>query len=175
MEDACAVNISPRRIEQLTKEHRTLMSKAQMEKEATEELYKSNAEITATIQSLEQRLSSMFAEHDDVLAQLDDSRKQLNFLTNENEQMRQHVASLKETVELLPGEVEALSRDEFEVLCTENATLIEKNCSLEDQLVSFMKIQRVFILFFFLLFLDAQSLTRNLLSCRALQRPFLLI
>ncbi|KAJ2960502.1 hypothetical protein NQZ79_g4142 [Umbelopsis isabellina] len=134
VEDACAVHISPRRIEQLTKEHRTLMSKAQMEKDATEELYKSNAEITATIQSLEQKLSSMFAEHDDVLAQLDNSKKQLNFLTNENEQMRQHVASLKETVELLPGEVEALSRDEFEVLCTENATLIEKNCTLEDQL-----------------------------------------
>lgn len=78
----------------------------------------------------------MFQEHDDVLAQLDESKKQLRQLTSENERMRQNVASLKETVEILPSEVEAMSRDEFEVLCTENATLIEKNCSLEDQLVS---------------------------------------
>jgi prefoldin subunit 5 len=136
VEDACAVSITPRRIDQLTKEYRNSVVKAQMEKEAIEDLQRSNADISQTIQGLEQRLSKMFQEHDDVLAQLDESKKQMRHLTSENEHMRKHVASLKETVELLPQEVEAMSRDEFEVLCTDNATLIEKNCSLEDELVS---------------------------------------
>jgi FtsZ-binding cell division protein ZapB len=136
VEDACAVNITSRRIEQLTKEHRALVVKAQMEREAIEDLQRSNDDISQTIQNLEQRLSTMFQEHDDVLAQLDDSKRHLHYLSGENDRMRQVVISLKETVDILPSEVEAMSRDEFEVLCTENATLIEKNCSLEDQLVS---------------------------------------
>jgi regulator of replication initiation timing len=107
-----------------------------MEREAIEDLQRSNDDISQTIQNLEQRLSTMFQEHDDVLAQLDDSKRHLHYLTGENDRMRQVVISLKETVDILPSEVEAMSRDEFEVLCTENATLIEKNCSLEDQLVS---------------------------------------
>ncbi|KAH8555847.1 rab-GTPase-TBC domain-containing protein [Umbelopsis sp. PMI_123] len=134
VEDACAINITARRIDQLTKEHRNSVIKEQLEKEAIEELQKSNSDISQTIQQLEQRLKTMFQEHDDVLTQLDESKKQLRHLTSENERMRRHVSSLKETVDLLPQEVEAMSRDEFEVLCTENATLIEKNCSLEDQL-----------------------------------------
>ncbi|KAI9287687.1 rab-GTPase-TBC domain-containing protein [Umbelopsis sp. AD052] len=136
VEDACGVSITARRIDQLTKEYRNSVVKAQMEKEAIEELQRSNADISQTIQGLEQRLSKMFQEHDDVLAQLDESKKQMSQLTTENERMRRHVASLRETVELLPQEIEALSRDEFEVLCTENASLIEKNCSLEDELNS---------------------------------------
>jgi chromosome segregation ATPase len=99
-----------------------------------DELQKSNIELKKKLSSLETKTSTLKQEHKDVRGQLKETMDQLNTLKDEKSTLSTLVSSLDSAVNTLPEKIESKCKDQFEGLCSENATLIGKNSSLEDQL-----------------------------------------
>jgi chromosome segregation ATPase len=99
-----------------------------------DELQKSNAQLKKQLSDLEQKTNTLKQEQSDVRGQLKDTLQHLNSLKDDGASLKTLVTSLQTEVKIVPEKIEADYKDQFEGLCTENATLIGKNSSLEDQL-----------------------------------------
>lgn len=99
-----------------------------------DELQKSNLEMKKQLQALETKTKTLKQEHKDVDSQLQDTLRELNTLKDEGSSLKTLVASLDKAVAELPEKIESKTKDQFEGLCSENASLIGHNSTLEDQL-----------------------------------------
>lgn len=91
-------------------------------------------ELKKQLKALEQKTNTLKQEQIDVSGQLKGTLHELSSLTDEGNSLKTLVTSLDAEVTGLPEKIEAKCKDEFEGLCSENAFLIGKNSSLEDQL-----------------------------------------
>lgn len=99
-----------------------------------DELQKSNLEMKKQLKALETKTKTLKQEHKDVDSQLQDTLRELNTLKDEGSSLKTLVASLDKAVAELPEKIESKTKDQFEGLCSENASLIGHNSTLEDQL-----------------------------------------
>lgn len=99
-----------------------------------EELQKSNSILKKKFETLEQKTNTLKQEQSDVHGQLNQTLSHLSTLKEENTTLVTVVQSLEALVKSVPEEIEAKTKDQFEGYCEENAALIGKNSSLEDQL-----------------------------------------
>lgn len=134
MSDACELEISAKRLTQLEKEHKAQVQKELNDATIMDQLQKSNAELKKQLAALEQKTATIKQEQKDVRGQLKDTLSHLNLLKDDGANLKTLVSTLQAEVEAIPVQIEASYKDQFEGLCSENATLIGKNSSLEDQL-----------------------------------------
>lgn len=99
-----------------------------------DELQKTNSALKKQMDLLQEKTDVLKKEDGDVRGQLKETMDQLNTLKGEGKSLSTLVDSLETKVKAVPLEIEARTKDEFEGFCSENATLIGKNSSLEDQL-----------------------------------------
>lgn len=99
-----------------------------------DELQKSNLEMKKQLKALETKTKTLKQEHKDVDSQLQDTLRELNTLKDEGSSLKTLVTSLDKAVAELPEKIESKTKDQFEGLCSENASLIGHNSTLEDQL-----------------------------------------
>ncbi|KAG1052098.1 hypothetical protein G6F46_006968 [Rhizopus delemar] len=132
--DACELDIPLKRLGLLEKEHKAQLQKEAAEASMIEELQKTNAELKKQFSELENKTNKLKQEHKDIRTQLQETLHQLNILRDEGVSLTSVVQSLEQSVSTLPKTIETKSNPEFEALCSENANLIGKNSSLEDQL-----------------------------------------
>lgn len=123
-----------KKLSQLEKEHKAQIQKEIADANLMDELQKSNMELKKKLESVETKSSTLKQDHKDVRGQLQDTMTQLNLLKDEKNSLSTVVSSLKTAVETVPQKIESQNKNQFEGLCSENATLIGKNSSLEDQL-----------------------------------------
>lgn len=134
MSDACELEFPAKRLFQLEKEHKAQVQKELNDATIMDQLQKSNAELKKQLAALEQKTSTLKQEQSDVRGQLKDTLHHLNSLKDDGVSLKTLVSSLQTEVDAVPVQIEASYKDQFEGLCGENATLIGKNSSLEDQL-----------------------------------------
>lgn len=135
IEDACQLeNITPRRLAQLEKNHKAQAAKEAADAKALEQLQKTNTELRENVRILETMTAGVEHEHDDIMLQMKRARADLVHARDEQSSLRDLVDLLQQEVKALPRAIESQCRTEFEALCNENATLVQKNSSLEDQL-----------------------------------------
>ncbi|KAI9475811.1 MAG: rab-GTPase-TBC domain-containing protein [Benjaminiella poitrasii] len=132
--DACELEIPLKRLVQLEKEHKLQLQKELADANVIDELQKSNIELKKQLKAIEDKSKTLKREHNDVSGQLKETLSQLNPMKDEGNSLRTLVATLQNSVDTLPEKIESKTKDEFEGLCEENARLIGKNSSLEDQL-----------------------------------------
>lgn len=123
-----------KRLYQLEKEHKALLQKELADANIIEELQKSNLEMKKQLNTLESKTNILKQEQKDVNGQLQDTLRHLNSLKDEGSSLTTLVTSLEKAVNELPEKIESKTKDQFEGLCSENATLIGHNSTLEDQL-----------------------------------------
>jgi chromosome segregation ATPase len=121
-------------LSQLEKDHKAQIQKELADANLMDELQKSNVKLKKKLESLETKTSRLKQDHKDVRGQLQETMNQLSSLKEEKSTLSTLVSSLDTAVNTLPEKIESKCKDQFEGLCTENATLIGKNSSLEDQL-----------------------------------------
>ncbi|KAI7894656.1 rab-GTPase-TBC domain-containing protein [Mucor mucedo] len=132
--DACDLEFTAKRLYQLEKEYKQMLQKELADATLMEELQKQNAVLKKKFETLEGKTETLRAEQTDVQEQLNGTLEQLNTLKEENTELVTVVTNLEKEVKSVPEEIEARTRDQFEGYCEENASLIGKNSSLEDQL-----------------------------------------
>jgi hypothetical protein len=132
--DACELEIPAKRLAQLEKEHKTQLQKELANANLLDELQKSNIELKKQLKELEIKTDTLKQEHQHVNDQLDETLHELNAVKDEGSSLNSIVTSLQTAVDGLPEKIENGSKDQFEGLCQENATLIGKNSTLEDDL-----------------------------------------
>ncbi|KAG2204917.1 hypothetical protein INT46_002686 [Mucor plumbeus] len=132
--DACELEFPSKRLYQLEKEHKALLQKELADANIIEELQKSNLEMKKQLNALESKTNTLKQEQKDVNGQLQDTLRHLNSLKDEGSSLTTLVTSLEKAVDELPEKIESKTKDQFEGLCSENATLIGHNSTLEDQL-----------------------------------------
>ncbi|KAF7722645.1 GTPase-activating protein [Apophysomyces ossiformis] len=132
--DACVLEIPSRRLTQLEKEHKTHMEKEAADARLLDELQKTNVTLRKRAAELESSHQTLKTEQIDVQQQLRESQHDLSHVQDENSSLRTLVDSLRDEVQALPSKIEAECRGQFDSLCTENASLVEKNSILEDRL-----------------------------------------
>lgn len=86
------------------------------------------------LKALEAKTKTLKQEHKDVDSQLQDTLRELNTVKDEGSSLKTLVSSLDKAVTELPEKIESKTKDQFEGLCSENASLIGHNSTLEDQL-----------------------------------------
>ncbi|CAO3650475.1 unnamed protein product [Mucor fragilis] len=132
--DACELEFPAKRLSQLEKEHKALIQKELADASIIEELQKSNLEMKKQLKALEAKTKTLKQEHKDVDSQLQDTLRELNTVKDEGSSLKTLVSSLDKAVTELPEKIESKTKDQFEGLCSENASLIGHNSTLEDQL-----------------------------------------
>ncbi|KAI7901356.1 rab-GTPase-TBC domain-containing protein [Cokeromyces recurvatus] len=132
--DACELEIPLKRLTQLEKEHKLQLQKELVDAQLIDELQKSNIKLEKQLKSLETNVSTLKQEHQDINGQLSETLNQLNLMKEEGNSLRTLVLTLQNAVNTLPEKIESKTKDDFENLCEENASLIGKNSALEDQL-----------------------------------------
>ncbi|CEP15964.1 hypothetical protein [Parasitella parasitica] len=132
--DACELEFPAKRLQQLEKEHKALLQKELADANIIDELQKSNAEMQNQLKALETKTQTLKQEHSDVNSELQNTLQQLNTLKDEGSSLSTLVSSLQKAVDELPEKIESKTKDQFEGLCSENALLIGRNSTLEDQL-----------------------------------------
>ncbi|KAI8640350.1 rab-GTPase-TBC domain-containing protein [Parasitella parasitica] len=132
--DACQLEFPSKRLQQLEKEHKTLIQKELADANIIDELQKSNIEMQRQLKALETKTETLKQEHNDVNSEFQNTLQQLNTLKDEGSSLSMLVNSLKKAVDELPEKVESKTKVQFESLCSENASLIGRNSTLEDRL-----------------------------------------
>ncbi|KAI9312636.1 rab-GTPase-TBC domain-containing protein [Dichotomocladium elegans] len=132
--DACAFDITPKRLAQLEKEHKTQMAREMQDARTLDQLQKSNNDLKIQAKALERATATMQKEHSDIQEQLRRSRADWAHANDERQSLSDLVGLLQQEIKLLPSRIESQCRSQFEDLCQLNATLVERNSSLEDQL-----------------------------------------
>ncbi|KAI8394109.1 rab-GTPase-TBC domain-containing protein [Radiomyces spectabilis] len=136
VDDACALQISPKRLFQLEKEHKQQLAKELADAKLLDELQQTNIAFKKKAKDLEFEVAELRREHQDVSEQLIESKDNLIHLYDERDSLQDLVDSLQAEVTGLPSQVEQQRRSQFDELCNENSQLVHKNCLLEDQLAS---------------------------------------
>lgn len=134
MEDACNLEITPRRLAQLEKEHKAQMAKDAADARTLDQLQRTNAELREQVKQLEKSMAKAQQEHADIQEQLQRSRADLTYAKDEQSSLQDLVELLRAEVKTLPGKIEEQCQAQFEQLCNENAKLVQKNSELEDLL-----------------------------------------
>ncbi|RCH87880.1 GTPase-activating protein [Rhizopus azygosporus] len=132
--DACELDIPLKKLILFEKEHKVQIQKETAEANMIDELQKTNMELKRQLDTLKAKMDTLKQEHQDVHGQFRQSLDELNALKEEGVTLKTVVQSLEQAISTLPEKIETKSKDEFETLCTENATLISKNSTLEDEL-----------------------------------------
>ncbi|KAI8047927.1 rab-GTPase-TBC domain-containing protein [Thamnidium elegans] len=132
--DACELEFSAKRLLQLEKEYKSQLQKELADANIMDELQKTNNALKKQMDMLQEKTDILKKEDHDVRGQLNETMDQLNNLKDEGSSLSILVESLETKVKAVPIEIEAKTKDEFEGFCSENAALIGKNSSLEDQL-----------------------------------------
>ncbi|GAA5807657.1 hypothetical protein MFLAVUS_001027 [Mucor flavus] len=132
--DACELEFSAKRLLQLEKEYKSQLQKELADANMMDELQKTNSALKKQMDLLQEKTDVLKREDGDVRGQLKETMDQLNNLKDEGKSLSALVDSLETKVKEVPIEIEARTKDEFEGFCSENAALIGKNSSLEDQL-----------------------------------------
>ncbi|KAI7868868.1 rab-GTPase-TBC domain-containing protein [Spinellus fusiger] len=132
--DACVLDITQRRLSQLEKEHKTQSAKEAANAKLLEQQQHTNASLRKKVKELETATYSYEQEEHEIKRQLKESKDDLAALMEEEMTLKTVVTSLQEELKILPSKVELQSHKAFETLCGHNASLVEKNSALEDQL-----------------------------------------
>ncbi|KAG0163120.1 GTPase-activating protein [Apophysomyces sp. BC1034] len=132
--DACVLEIPPRRLIQLEKEHKAHMEKEAADARLLDELQRTHVTLRKRATELDNSAQALKTEQADVQGQLRASQHDLSHVHDENSSLQMLVDSLRDEVQALPSKIEAGSRSQFDSLCNENASLVEKNSVLEDRL-----------------------------------------
>lgn len=110
------------------------MAKEVADARTVEQLQRTNAELRKRSKELEQTTLTVRREQNDIYEQLKQTKADLAHAKDEHASLVDLVQVLRQEVETLPGKIEAQCRAQFDDLCSENHTLVEKNSALEDQL-----------------------------------------
>ncbi|OAD68364.1 hypothetical protein PHYBLDRAFT_117618, partial [Phycomyces blakesleeanus NRRL 1555(-)] len=133
--DAFQIKIATKRLEKLSKEYQVEAARANSEAEAIEAMRRQNKALSETVRQLEIHITDLNKGHKEVATDLISTKMEIARFHDENDALRQQSYDLKKALETMPFEVEQRVKDEMEILATKNAALVERNSSLEDQLV----------------------------------------
>ncbi|KAL0088728.1 rab-GTPase-TBC domain-containing protein [Phycomyces blakesleeanus] len=134
VDDAGVLEIPSRRLAQLEKDHKTQSVKEAANARVLEELQRTNTALRKQTRELELEAAKYQQDDIEIKRQLDDSKDNLTALKEEEGTLKSLVVSLKEEIKALPSKVESRSTSEFEGLCEQNASLVQRNSVLEDEL-----------------------------------------
>ncbi|KAI9246362.1 rab-GTPase-TBC domain-containing protein [Sporodiniella umbellata] len=130
--DACTLDVSQKRLALLEKEYKMRLQKEAAEANIIEELQKTNRELKKQFNETQIKTDALKQESKDVRSQLQKTLHELNILRDERELLEKLNKSLEKQVSDIPKKLEAENGQVFESACSENASLIGKNMSLED-------------------------------------------
>ncbi|RAL65355.1 hypothetical protein DID88_000923 [Monilinia fructigena] len=115
IQDACAVKITPKMLENNTLNRQTLLS-------------------THKVRRLEERVESHDTEHAALATELVRTKVENQEIQEENETIKEQVKELKNVINRLPEEIEAKLQSEMDRLMKRNQEVHEENQKLEDEM-----------------------------------------